>query len=68
MMSGLQCQGVGSSKKAAKKEAADKMLSILQEDGECCDVVDAPQVDFALPSSFLRLFTLQIRACLHDPT
>ena len=53
MMSGLQCKGVGSSKKAAKKEAADKMLSLLQEDGECYDAIDAPQVDNSLSRSYL---------------
>ena len=41
MMSNLQCTGVGSSKKAAKKEAAGKMLSLLQVDGDDYDMVDA---------------------------
>jgi hypothetical protein len=41
MMSGLQCTGVGSSKKSAKKEAAEKMLGLLQSDGDDYDMVDA---------------------------
>lgn len=41
MMSGLQCTGVGSSKKAAKKRAAEQMLELLDESGDGYDQVDA---------------------------
>ncbi|XP_028393597.1 RISC-loading complex subunit tarbp2-like [Dendronephthya gigantea] len=41
MMSDLKCSGFGSSKKAAKKQAAEKMLNILQVDGDDYDMVDA---------------------------
>ena len=44
MMSDLQCTGVGSSKKAAKKQAAEKMLDLLGEDGNDYDMIDAPRV------------------------
>ena len=47
MMSDLQCTGVGSSKKAAKKQAAEKMLGLLQQDGDGFDMVDA-RVDIIL--------------------
>ncbi|XP_046850639.1 RISC-loading complex subunit tarbp2-like isoform X2 [Xenia sp. Carnegie-2017] len=45
MMSDLQCTGVGSSKKAAKKQAAEKMLDLLHgygddDEGYGCDEVD----------------------------
>ena len=49
MMSNLKCTGVGSSKKAAKKEAAEKMLGLLQADGDDFDMVDA-MVDMILLS------------------
>ena len=47
MMSDLQCTGVGSSKKVAKKQAAEKMLGLLQQDGDGYDMVDA-RVDIIL--------------------
>ena len=50
MMSHLHCKGVASSKKAAKKQAAEKMLDLLAEGVDEYDVVDA-RVDnpFSIP-------------------
>ena len=66
MMSDLQCKGVASSKKAAKKQAAEKMLDLLAEDGDEYDVVDA-RVDiiFLFQSFCIRTlgFVIQVSIC-----
>ena len=66
MMSDLKCSGSGSSKKAAKKQAAEKMLSILQVDGDDYDTVDT-RVSTTLPHHVICLCTYPCTSGVNKP-